>query len=174
MKTVVRFLIAAGVAITAVFFFSACKDDDKDDQTTIVGTWQLAQSEVDVKLINGAVNSEEQVEAAIASYIEIAVNSRVAFTTTKMSFTYALNGGDPTAATYDYTLNNGTISIILPISDPANIIGDVDLTDNTLKITLKSASLMNLLKHFAAQDADFKVYVDQLSSATIYYRLNRV
>lgn len=173
MKTIVRFLIAVGIVFTAVFLTSACKDDDKNDQTTIIGNWTLVQSEVDVTLIQGSPNSEAQVEAAIASYINIAVNSRVIFSNTKLTFTYSLNGGEAKTVTYDYTLNDGTLSVILPIDNPSNIIGDAEMTDNVLKINLQSASFLNLLKHFAAEDADFKTYVDQLASASIYYRLKR-
>lgn len=174
MKTVVRLLIAAGIVFTAVFLTSACKNDDKDDQTSIIGTWQMAETKVDVTLIDGQPGPEEQVEAAIANYILIAVNSRVVFTSTKITFTYSINNGQAKTVTYDYTLNNGTLSVILPIDNPQNIIGTTDLHDNTLKITLKPESFMDLLKHFAAEDPDFKTYVDQLSSANIYYRLSRI
>lgn len=174
MKTVERILIVAGIVFTAVFLTSACKDDDKDDQTSIIGTWKLAQTEVDVSLIEGHTNSEAQVEAAIASYLEIAVNSRVVFTNKQITFPYSINQEDAKTVTYDYTLNNGTLSVLLPISNPSNIIGEADLNDNTLKITLRPASFMKLLQYFASQDADLKVYVDQLSSANVFYRLNRI
>lgn len=174
MKTVVRFLIAAGIAFTAVLFVSSCKDDDKDDQTTIIGSWNLDQSRVDVTLNANATNTEVEIEAAIANYITIAANSRVVFTNTKLTFPVSVNGATAKNVTYDYTLNDDVLSVVLPISGVSGILSDVDLTDNVLKITTQEASFLTLLRHYASEDATFKAYIDQISAASVFYRLGRI
>jgi len=174
MKTVVRLLIVAGIVFTAVFLASSCKDDDKDDQTDIIGTWQLAESVADVELTATATETEKNVEAAISNYVKVPITSKVIFNATQVSFSYSINEAEIKTVTYPYTLNDGTLSIVLPIDDPKAILGNVDLKDNTLKITLTKSSYLSLLQHFAAQDNEFKDIVDQIASADIYYRLNRV
>lgn len=174
MKTVVKLLIAAGIIFTAVLLTSSCKDDKKDDQTTIIGSWNVAQSRVDVTLNANATNTEEEVEAEIANYLQVPVKSRVVFTNTKVTITYSLNGAAAKSETFDYTLNNETLSIVLPIDSPKNLTAGVGMTDNILKITFDKSSYTALLKYFADQDAEFKAYVDQISEASVYYRLERI
>lgn len=174
MKTVVRLLIAAGIVFTAVFLTSACKDDDKDNQTTIIGSWQLDQSRVDVDLIANPTFTEEEIEAEIAEYIQIAVKSRVVFTNTKVTFPLSLAGGKAQNVTYDYTVNDDVISFTLPEGSPSNLLGDLGLTDNILKITLDEKSFTTLLQELAKDDANFKKYVDEVSSASVFYRLTRI
>lgn len=174
MKTVVRFLIVAGIVFTAVLLASSCDDDDKDDQTSIIGTWQVAETEASVERTATATQTETELEAALANYIKIPVNSRVSFSTTQLTVPVDINGGGAVQKTYDYTLNNGTLSIVLPISDPKALLGNADLKDNTLTVTLTSATYLKLLQYLGERDGNFKPVVDQISSATLYFRLNRV
>ena len=173
MKTVERLLIAAGIVFTAVLLTNACKDDDKDDQTTIIGTWQLVESKADVKRVANATDTEENLEAAIVNYIKVPINSRVSFSNTQLTLVYSINEGENKSATCDYTLNDGTLSIVLPIDSPHTLLGSVDLKDNTLKVTLNSSSYLSLLQYFAGKDAAFKAKVDQIAEASIYFRLKR-
>ncbi len=174
MKTVVRFLIAVGVVFTAVLLATSCDDDDKDNQTTIIGNWKIAQTEVTVTPLATATLSKEQLEAAVANYVLFPVNSRVVFTNDAVTFAPSINGADPESMTCQYVLNKDVLSIVLPLSQAPSVQGDVDLTDNILKITLSAESFTQLLKTFAKDDADFKNVVDQISSATVYYRLVRL
>lgn len=173
MKTVLKFLIAVGIVCGAIVLTSSCKDDDKDDQTTIIGTWSVAQSRVGVDLNANASNTEAEIEAEIANYLQVPVNSRVVFSNTKVTFSYSINGAQAVSGTFDYTLNNSTLSIVLPIDNPKNLTADAGITDNTLKITFDKPSYTALLKYFAEKDANFKTYVDQISDASVYYRLER-
>ena len=174
MKTGVRFLIMAGIVFTAAFLASSCKDDDKDDQTNIIGSWNVAESRVDVTLTATATNTKAEVEAEVANYLQVPVNSRVVFTNTKVTFTYSLNGAAQKSETFDYTLNDATLSIVLPIGSPSTLTADAGMTDNILKITFDQSSYTALLKYFASKDPDFKTYVDQISTASVYYRLGRI
>ncbi len=173
MKTVLKFLIAVSIVCGAIVFTSSCKDHDKDDRTTIIGTWNVAQSRVGVSLNANASNTEAEIEAAIANYLQVAVNSKVVFSSTKVTFSYSLNGAEMKSETFDYTLNNSTLSIVLPIDNPKNLTADAGLTDNTLKVTFDKPSYTALLKYYAEKDPDFKTYIDQISEASVYYRLER-
>lgn len=173
MKTLVRFLIVAGMVFTAVFLASSCDDDDKDDQTTIIGTWQLAESKVTVTPIATATDSKDKLEADLGNFLKIDINAKATFNNKQVSFPYSLKGVAKTA-TFDYTLNGNTLSIVLGIDSPSTLLADVDLKDNTLKLSLKPESYLNLLKYFAQDDADLQATVNQISQASVYYRFNRV
>lgn len=174
MKTVVRLLIVAGIVFTAVLLASSCKDDDDDDQTDIIGTWQLAQSEADVERVATATDSEATLEAAISNYVKVPINSKVIFTSTQVTFNYSINQAEQKQVTYPYTLNNDVLSIVMPLDSPKNLLGDVKLKSNSLEVTLRKDSFMQLLQYFAAQNPEFKAVVDQISKADMYYRFNRV
>ena len=100
MKTIRRIMIVAGIVFTAVFLTAACDDDDKNDQTTVIGTWNLVESKADVTPVATATQTEEQLESQIANYIEVAVKSRNE--NTNRSDTYQLSeyGGTTQYKTY--------------------------------------------------------------------------
>lgn len=174
MKTIRRILIVAGIVFTAVFLTAACSDDDKNDQTTIIGTWNLVESKADVTPVATATETEAQLEAQIANYLLIAVNSRIVITNKSITFPLSVNGGATQSQTLQYVLNDGIMSISSPMSGVPDLLGDTDLTDNVLKITFGGDSYMKLLQALAAQDATFKAVVDQIASASIYYRMKRI
>ena len=66
------------------------------------------------------------------------------------------------------------MSIASPMAGVPDLLGDIDLTDNVLKITFAGDSYMKLLQALAAKDATFKTVVDQIASASIYYRMKRI
>lgn len=175
MKTVVRLLIAAGIVFTAVFLTSACKDDDKDDQTTIIGTWLVKEFNADVTLNATATQSKDEVEAAIVNYLKVAVNSRVTFNNRNVSLAYSVGNNEPQNATLEYTLNDGHLSLVLPINSPKNLLGDVDLSDNTLKVNFTPSTFVQLLNYLKDQDPEstFAAAVNQISQANLFYRLTR-
>mgnify|MGYP007083618447 FL=1 len=174
MKTIRRIMIVAGIVFTAVFLTAACDDDDKNDQTTVIGTWNLVESKADVTPVATATQTEEQLESQIANYLLIAVNSRIVITNKSVTFPLSVNGGTTQSKTYQYVLNDGIMSIASPMAGGPDLLGDIDLTDNVLKITFAGDSYMKLLQALAAKDATFKTVVDQIASASIYYRMKRI
>lgn len=174
MKTVVRLLVAVGIVFTAVLAFTACDDDDKDDQTSIIGVWSLVESKAAVTPIATATLTQAQLEAAIANYLQIPVDSRVTFTSTSVTFPLSVNTATAQNKTLQYVLNDGTLTILNPASGVAQVQGGASLKDDELKIELSASSYLNLLQTVAQKDAQFKDVVDQLSSASIYYRLKRI
>lgn len=176
MKTVVRILMAVGIVFTAVFLAASCDDDDKDNQTTIIGNWKVVESQVDVTPQTNPkpTLTKEQLETAIANYVLLAVNSRVNFTNDAVTFSPSINGASAQAITRQYVLNKDVLAITLNLTAAPAIQGDVDMTDNILKITLTAESYTRLLNALADQNPDFKTVVDQVSSATVYYRLVRL
>lgn len=174
MKTVVRLLAAVGIIFTAVLAFTSCDDDDKNDQTSIIGTWNLVESKAGIIPIATATSTQEELEAAVANYLQIPVNSRVQFSNTTVTFPLSVDTAPAQNKSLQYVLNDGTLTIMNPVTGIAQIQGSADLKDDELKIELTSSSYLNLLQTVAKSDADFKAIVDQLSSASIYYRLKRI
>lgn len=176
MKTVVRFLLAAGMVFTAVFLAASCDDNDhKDDQKDIIGTWNLDRTKVTVDRTADATMTEEELEAALAQYIYFPVNSKVQFTNTNVSLKLELNGEALQPASLPYVLNKGVLTITLPISNPNSIQGSVDIDDDrNLDITLASESYTTLIKSLAESDSEFKKITDQIASASAKYYFSRV
>lgn len=123
MKTIRRIMIVAGIVFTAVFLTAACDDDDKNDQTTVIGTWNLVESKADVTPVATATQTEEQLESQIANYLLIAVNSRIVITNKSVTFPLSVNGGTTQSKTYQYVLNDGIMSIASPMAGVPDLLG---------------------------------------------------
>ena len=108
-------MIVAGIVFTAVFLTAACDDDDKNDQTTVIGTWNLVESKADVTPVATATQTEEQLESQIANYLLIAVNSRIVITNKSVTFPLSVNGGTTQSKTYQYVLNDGIMLSLIHI-----------------------------------------------------------
>lgn len=174
MKTVVRLLVAAGIVFTAVLAFMSCDDDDKDDQTSIIGTWQLMESKVDVTPTNPSKYTENQLEGKLSTYLLIPINSRVVFSNTNVTFPVSVNGATAQNKNLQYSLNDGVLTIMNPMTGVTELQGGVNLKDDKLEIELTRTTYKHLLDALASTDADFKDYVDNIAEASVYYRLQRI